>query len=110
MYYDCVPIPPLSLRNSCSPDEGIILQTENERFTSGLGGLAREKHYSVTGREDVFADITIVLFTSQAKKFPQSQSLPWDESKRERGEQIAFKAKPNPSTKSAMTEPGSQMK
>ena len=89
-------------RNSCSQGQNIILQTENETFIDGLEELAREKHKSVTGWEDVAADIATVSLSlpsliSQAKRFTQSQSLPWDESKRERSEKIAFKAKLNPS-------------
>ena len=40
---------------------------------------------------------TLTRCICQAKRFTQSQSLPWDESKRERSEKIAFKAKLNPS-------------
>jgi len=106
----------LGWRNSCSSGQWIVLQTENEKFIGGLDEFAREKHNSVTGSEGVFARkfISIALpppysHTSQAKRFPQSQSLPRDESKRERKKKIVFQSKTKPA-KSAMTQLGRQTK
>ena len=46
---------------------GVILQTENETFIDGLEELAREKHKSVTGWEDVVAGIATLLLGAYAK-------------------------------------------
>ena len=84
-YLVCLSILSFGWRNSCSRGQKTIkfLQTENEKFIDGLEELAREKHRSVTGWEDVFVGITTVSLLlrsliSQAKRFPESQSLPWD--------------------------------